>query len=110
MEESLLQGMYSCLVRRFPLRVTSRLSKGFQIPETGKFWLVESGIQQVFVVESGILGFGTQNIHPESHKRLESGIQVPLTKNPESSSWNPESIAWNPESESVLDSLTCCNT
>ena len=27
---------------------------------------------------------------------LESGIQVPLTKNPESSCWNLESTAWNP--------------
>ena len=37
---------------------------------------------------------------------LESGIQVPLTKNPESSTWNLQSMAWNPESKTVLDSLT----
>ena len=41
--------------------------------------------------KSGILGFG-------SYKRLESRIQVPLTKNPESSTWNPESTECNPES------------
>ena len=35
----------------------------------------------------------------------ESGIQVPLKKNAESSSLNPESTAWNPESKSALDSL-----
>ena len=45
--------------------------------------------------------------------RLESGIQVPLTKNPESRIWNlesgvrcPESRAWNLESTTVLDSPT----
>ena len=73
--------MYCCLVRRFSLRVTSRPSKGFQIPESGKFWLVESEIQQIIVVESGILGFGIRNIHLK-----ESGI--PLTigiRNPSSS-------------------------
>ena len=36
----------------------------------------------------------------------ESGIQVPLTKNPENRTWNPESTAWNPESKTVLDFLT----
>ena len=36
---------------------------------------------------------------------MESGIQVPLTKNPESGTWNPEFIAWNPESQAVLDSI-----
>ena len=33
----------------------------------------------------------------------ESGIQVPLTN-------NPESMAWNPETKTVLDSLTWGNT
>ena len=36
----------------------------------------------------------------------ESGIPIPLTKNPESSIWNPELGAWNPESKTALDSLT----
>ena len=30
--------------------------EGIQIPECGKFLLVKSGIQQIFAVESGILG------------------------------------------------------
>ena len=63
MEESLLHRMFYCLVCMFALRVTSCLSKGFRIPELGKFWLVESGIQQISVVESGILGLGIRNIH-----------------------------------------------
>ena len=37
-----------------------------------------------------------------SHWRLESGIQVPLTKNQESSTWFPESTTWNSESKTVL--------
>ena len=80
MEESLLHGMYSCLIRRFPLRVTSSPSKRFRIPESQKFWLVEFGIQKIFVVESGILGFGIRNIH------LKESV-IPLTieiRNPES--------------------------
>ena len=35
--------------------------------------------------------------NPESHERLESGIQVPMTK-------NPESTPWNRHQETVLDS------
>ena len=42
----------------------------------------------------------------ESCKRLDSRIQVPLKKNPESSTMNPESTARNPESDTFLDSLT----
>ena len=34
-----------------------------------------------------------------------SRIQVPLTKNLESSTWNLQYTAWNPESKTVLDSL-----
>ena len=44
---------------------------GIRIPESGKFFLVESGMQQIFGVESGM-------------QLKESGIQVPLTNNPES--------------------------
>ena len=72
LEESLLHRMFYCLVCRFPLRVTSSLSKGFRIPESGKFWPVESGIQQIFVVESGILGFGIRSLH------LKESV-IPLT-------------------------------
>ena len=42
----------------------------------------------------------------ESRKRLESQIQIPLKKNPESSTMNPESTARNPESDTFLDSPT----
>ena len=44
--------------------------------------------------------------NPESRLRLESGIQISLIKNPESSAWNPESTLWNPESKTVLVYLT----
>ena len=40
---------------------------------------------------------------------LESGIQVQLINNPESSTWNPESMAWIPEFKTVLGSLTWGN-
>ena len=36
-------------------------------------------------------------IQLEESQPLESGSQVPLAKNPESSTWSPESMAWNPE-------------
>ena len=42
----------------------------------------------------------------ESHQGLESGMKVPLTKYPESSTWNPESTVWNPKSKTVLYLLT----
>ena len=35
---------------------------------------------------------------------MQSGIQIPLAKIPDSSTWNPESMVWNPESKTVLDS------
>ena len=54
-------------------------------------------------MESGILGFGSRNL--ESHERLNSRIQVPLTviqylRNQRGSK------AWNPESTIALDSFT----
>ena len=36
--------------------------KGIRIPEPKKFLLEESGIRDFFLVESGIPGFGIQNI------------------------------------------------
>ena len=36
----------------------------------------------------------------------ESGIQVPLKKNPESITSNPESSKWSPESKAGFDYLT----
>ena len=44
-----------------------------------------------------------------SHYRLECGIHIPLTKNPESGTWNPESTTWSPESKTVLDFFTWGN-
>ena len=36
---------------------------------------------------------------------IECRIQVPLTKNPESSTWNPESTTCSPGSKAVFDSF-----
>ena len=44
--------------------------------------------------------------NPESHLQLECGIQVPLTKNPQSRTRNPQSMAWTLESKTVLHFLT----
>ena len=46
---------------------------------------MESGMQQIFL--------------------LETGIPVPLTKNPESRTWNPESTGSNPEFKTIRISL-----
>ena len=43
--------------------------------------------------------------NPSNDWNPESGIQVPLTKNLESSSGNPESMVW--KSQAVLGSLFC---
>ena len=87
---------------------------------------VESRILGFVLVESGILGFGiwhtAQGIRNPTNdsdsttsfpglfplKKMgpwERGCGVPLTKNPQSSTWNPDSTVWNPESKTVLDSL-----
>ena len=50
---------------------------------------MESGLQ---LKESGI-------------RRLESGIQVPLKKNPESSIWNADFTVYNPESTTLLKTI-----
>ena len=54
-----------------------------------------SGIQKSYLVKYGILGFGIWNKTQGIWIPLTAGIQnpikqVPLTKNPESSTWNPE--------------------
>lgn len=43
------------------------LCKGIWIPESRGFFIVESGIQQTFIVESGILRFGIRNIYIASN-------------------------------------------
>ena len=48
---------------------------------------MESGMQEIFL--------------------LEAGIPVPLTKNLESSTWNPQYTASNPESNTISDFLAC---
>ena len=69
--------------------------KGIQIPESVKF----------FLVESGILGFGTQNTAqgirtPNKEWNLEFKLQWKIL---ESSTWNPESLEWDSESKTVLE-------
>ena len=60
-----------------------------RIMESGKFFLVETGIWEIFLVESGLLGFGIWN--------TPQGILIPLRiesstiKDPDSSTRNPES-------------------
>ena len=70
--------------------------------KTGKSLPVESGIHKLWVVESGIVGFGIQN--------AAQGIQNPAYDwDPESKfplTEYPESTALNPESKTVLNFLT----
>ena len=74
--------------------------KGIRIPESGKFWLLESGILGFWNPE-----YSSRN--SESHNRLESRIQVPMTqtgiqlpgiRNLRCGIQNP-TIDWNPESK-----------
>ena len=68
--------------------------KGIRIAEFRKFLPVESGIRKIRhayeMVSSRLWNPEYSSRNPESYYRLTSGIQVPLTKNPESSAWNPE--------------------
>ena len=63
------------------------------IPEYGKFLLVESGIWEFFLRNPGLWNPEYNSRNPESHWRVESGIQASSTdkKNPEFMSWNPQS-------------------
>ena len=69
-----------------------------RIPESGK----------IFLVESGILGFGIRNTaqgirNPTNDWNLEFKLfhwELGFT------TWNPESTAWNPECKTVLDFFT----
>ena len=85
------------------------LCKGIRIPESAKFFLVESWIQQMFAVESGIpleesgipLIIGIRNPtndwNLESHYWLESGTPLMLgSRNP--SSTDKDSRIQHPES------------
>ena len=65
------------------------------IPESGKILLLESKIQQIFAVESGILGFGIWN--------TAQGFRTPTND------WNPVHEIQNPlYGIQVLDSLMWC--
>ena len=79
--------------------------KGVRIPEFRKFLPVESGIRKIrHVYEMGNprlwnTEYSSRNPeyssrNPESYYRLKSGIQVLLTKNPESSAWNSRIENW----------------
>ena len=65
------------------------------------FLLAEFRIWDFLFAQSEILGFEMWNRplrNPETHYRLESGIQVPLTKNRNAAPWilNPQSRIQNP--------------
>ena len=56
---------------------------------------LDSGIQEIFahrIQSHGLWNPEFSARSPESCKQLESGIQIPPTRNPESSSWYPESM------------------
>lgn len=66
---------------------------------------MDSRIQQVLPLESRILGIELKKIWNPAFG-LEFGTQVPLSKNPDSSTQNPDSKPWNLESKTVLDFFT----
>ena len=71
-------------------------------------------INSPHVRESGFRNPGNLGLWNAKCWDLESGIQVPMMKNLESSSWNTESKEWDPESKTVLEPLhgaiLCCVT
>ena len=54
--------------------------KGLRTPESGKFLLVESRIREVYLVESGIPGFGIRDIA----QGIQIGIRNPSSTDEES--------------------------
>ena len=79
-----------------------------RIPESRTFLFGESGIGNFFgrIWNPGLWNPEYSSGSSEFRQRLESVIQVPLTRNPESSTWNPEFTAWNQESKTVSDQVT----
>ena len=77
-----------------------RIQDWLGFPPLGSIGIVEYQIQQVYFVESGILGFGI--------RKTAQGIRNPTNdKNPaESSTSSTASKVWNPEFKAVLDSFT----
>ena len=68
----------------------SQIQENFALMWNPESWVLES---RIHLKESGIT------------LREESRIQVPLKKNPESSTLNQESTVWIPESNTKSDSL-----
>ena len=87
-------------VRKFGFRNPVNFCLEICWNQAGKF-LVEFGILEA--LESAILW--AQGIRILLTIGIQI-IQIPLTKNLESSSRNPESTAWNSQSKTVLGSLT----
>ena len=84
-------ALWDCLWKQ-SLRAPRVRESGFRNLENFCPWNKESK-NIVLLMEWRILGFEIRRTAlgiPESYYRLTSGIQVPLTKNPESSAWNPE--------------------
>ena len=93
------------------------------ILECGKFLHVESRIQHIFAAKSGFLGLGIRSTAQGTRNPSTdwNPIQVPLTKNPVSSSSNPQSktvlsnsLTWDEKSNirrrGVSLSLACKQT
>ena len=78
--------------RRFERQIAP--CKGIRISGSEKFLLLESEIREIqFACRTEFLGVWTPKFssrYPEFRKPLESGIQVPVTRNPESMAWSPE--------------------
>ena len=93
---------------RCPLNTSLHIREsGFWNPE--KLCLWNRNPENLFFVESGILGFGIRNKAQGIRNPLCIGIRNPSCSgfpgNLESKTWNPKSTAWNPESNTVGDSL-----
>ena len=84
---------------------------GILIPESRKFGVAESVIQEIFAFE--IRNPGLWN--PLGIQLKGAGMSLTIgiqnlsytEKELESITWNLESTAWNPEFSTVLDSLIC---
>ena len=90
------------------------LTLGYRYPSLNntaqeiKLLLAETGIQQMFALESGILGFVIRNTAQgfrNSANDWSPESKFHWQKKSWSSTWDPESTAWNLESKTALDSL-----
>ena len=60
-------------------------------------------LEECRIRESFACGIRNPGLCKSGIQLKESIIQVPLTKNPESSTWNPEATTWNPEYKTRSD-------